>query len=402
MAEDLYPGTLGCRIKEKLMVKSNIKNQDTLTRFVCTFVFVLFSFFYLYYYQADLMTVIQHVLSKGQTHYNHFIGAVLIVLVLLLIQVGVVNLFRKMRVTWALTFVPSALCLLALTDVHTSFNDGNLEYGWWMYCLPVLMCVYYTLVLVSFKTGFSKVMCQLVKSPMRNLWVNLLAITICMVMVCAFGNSDKIYHARIHAEQCILKNNFDEALETLRLCDNADENTTMLTMYALSKKKMLPESLFCYRLKGNSKAMMPYGDELRFEIIPDSSFFSYLGTWYVQKMPAMKYLDYQLRHRRMTKVTADYLLCGYLLDKKLDAFANAIGRYYVVNDSVSLPKHYREALILYTHLHSAPKIVYNNDVMNADFQDYQKLGKSTSDDRVRKNLLRETYGNTYWYYYQYL
>ena len=32
-------------------------SQDTLTHVLCTFVFALFSFFYLYYYQADLMTI---------------------------------------------------------------------------------------------------------------------------------------------------------------------------------------------------------------------------------------------------------------------------------------------------------------------------------------------------------
>ena len=39
-------------------------SQDTLTHVLCTFVFALFSFFYLYYYQADLMTIMQHVLSE--------------------------------------------------------------------------------------------------------------------------------------------------------------------------------------------------------------------------------------------------------------------------------------------------------------------------------------------------
>ena len=55
-----------------------MKNQGVLTRVMCTFVFTLFCFYYLYCYQADLLTVTQHILSKGQTHYNHFVGAVLI------------------------------------------------------------------------------------------------------------------------------------------------------------------------------------------------------------------------------------------------------------------------------------------------------------------------------------
>lgn len=102
----------------------------------------------------------------------------------------------------------------------------------------------------------------------------------------------------------------------------------------------------------------------------------------------------------MNKVTADYMLCGYLLDKKLDLFVREITKHYAVNDSVSLPKHYEEALLLYTHLHSTPYIIYKNDVMNADFQDFQKL-ENTILSAQCKTALRDTYGNTYWYYYQY-
>ena len=89
------------------------------------------------------------------------------------------------------------------------------------------------------------------------------------------------------------------------------------------------------------------------------------------------------------------------MDKKLDAFAHNITKYYEVNDSVKLPKHYKEALILYTHLHSNPCIVYHDNVLDADFEDMQKLEKSIADARERQTALRDTYGNTYWYYYMY-
>ena len=39
--------------------------------------------------------------------------------------------------------------------------------------------------------------------------------------------------------------------------------------------------------------------------------------------------------------------------------------------------------------------------MDADFQDYQKMEREILDNTERKNKLCETYGNTYWYYYQY-
>ena len=41
-------------------------------------------------------------------------------------------------------------------------------------------------------------------------------------------------------------------------------------------------------------------------------------------------------------------------------------------------------------------------ITEADFADYQQLEHSEPNNKVlRQNLLRDTYGNTYWYYYEY-
>ena len=44
---------------------------------------------------------------------------------------------------------------------------------------------------------------------------------------------------------------------------------------------------------------------------------------------------------------------------------------------------------------------YHDNVLDADFEDMQKLEKSIADARERQTALRDTYGNTYWYYYMY-
>lgn len=381
--------------------ESLLKRQNTITRVVCTFVFTLFTFFYLFYFQADLLTVMQHVFSKGQTHYEHFVGAVLITVVLLLIQIGVVNLVRRTAIMWALTFVPSALCLTVLTDARPQTTDGLIGFGPWVYVAPGLLVLYVLALLGGHTSGLAKTLAGQTWGNARQLWVNMLVLLAVILMVCLGGNTNRIYHARIHAEQCLAENDADGALDVVKHIGSSDENLTMLTAYALSCKNALAENLFEYRLKGGARALMPDGRAVKFEILPDSSFYARLGGWYVQRMPTMKYLDYQRRHNRINSRAADYLLCGYLMDGNLDAFAANISRYYTVNDSVPLPKHYREALTLYTHLHSAPRIIYKNNVMDADFQDYQKLENSIANKTERKNALRDTYGNTYWFYYQY-
>lgn len=44
----------------------NIKSNDILVNITCTIVFVVFTFVYLYCYQADLLTAMQHVFSKDR------------------------------------------------------------------------------------------------------------------------------------------------------------------------------------------------------------------------------------------------------------------------------------------------------------------------------------------------
>lgn len=68
---------------------SKKKNSTTTMRVVCAIAFLLFTFFYLYDYQADLLTMAQHVLSGGKTVYNRNLGAILITIVLSLVSFGV-------------------------------------------------------------------------------------------------------------------------------------------------------------------------------------------------------------------------------------------------------------------------------------------------------------------------
>lgn len=375
-----------------------MKGTDRLTTFICTSLFAVFAFVYLYFYQADLLTVMQHVFSKGQTHYDQMIGAIVITAILVLLQMGVANVCRKMRMASGFTLVPSALALAMLTGVHF-MGGGTFSLGSWGWALPVLLLVYALLVWGSFKTKFSEFMAERIVSPCRNLWINLAIVFLLMAMVCLSSNGDKAYHVRIHTEQCLLKGDYDAAMETIRRCDKPDSCLTMLTAYTLSRKGVLADRLFEFPLTGHSAALLPNGGSTRFEMLQDSTVYLYLGGWFVQKLSARRYFSFLQRHGMLNKAAVDYMLCSFLLDKDLDAFVDNVGKYYTINDS--LPKHYKEALMLYTHLHSTPRLVYANDVMNADYQDYQKMESSFGDARERKNELRGTYGNTYWFYYQY-
>ena len=88
------------------------KNSSTITIHVmCAIVFSLFSFCWLYFFQADVLMMAQHVLSKGVTHYNPLIGACVITLLLYLLQKVLYRFLKLKKRSHALTYLPSMLIL---------------------------------------------------------------------------------------------------------------------------------------------------------------------------------------------------------------------------------------------------------------------------------------------------
>ena len=95
MAKTLHPSSFCSRIEEKLNMSSyKVKNSTIIMRVMCAILFLVFTFSYLFYYQADILAVGQHVLSKGQTRYDRTIGALLITTVLYMVQLVVLAITK--------------------------------------------------------------------------------------------------------------------------------------------------------------------------------------------------------------------------------------------------------------------------------------------------------------------
>lgn len=372
-----------------------MNKRNFLTYTICNIVFVSFCFCYLYYYQADLLSLMQYTYSDGQTHYNHLWGAVLTALLLLSVNLLAIRRNKEFHTFSAWTFFPSAILLTFITGGRQT-EDLNLSFGFIACMSLIAVCLYviFSKCIRNFiRTNSEKINNN---SLIKNLWINLLIITVQFMYVCAFSNSDRLFHARLHVLQSLCEKDYDEALSTIVKLETSDRQLTTLIVYTLSKKNVLAEKLFEYPLRGGSVSLLP-----------DSTLTSKFGFDEIYHHLNLKIPGNQIhnsiefiRHGKgINKQAADYILCGYLMDKNLDAFVENITKYYDINDL--LPKHYREALTLYVHSHTAPKVIFKNSIMDADFQDYQNMEHDITDTEERKNKLRDTYGNTYWYYYQY-
>lgn len=378
---------------------SPAKNDSTaILRIACAVVFVAFSFLWLYYFQADVMAVSQHALSHGQTHYNRTVGAVLITLVLQLLQLGVYSVTRLQKLFHALTYLPSMLALAMLTSAGPDVGSGSTT-SYWVWLAPLV------LILWGLGVWAARAVQRYESSAVaglfsRRMWVNMFALALMMIGVTLLANTDAVFHYRTHAETALMEGDYEEALRVGSRSVETDSSLTMLRLYALSRQGQLGEYLFHYALVPSSRAMLPTaGGDVRLLRYPVDSLYRHLGAIPRRPMQPMEYLNTILHSGQAKPAAADYLLCGYLIDRDLDAFASALQRFYTVNDS--LPRHYREALVLYTHRRAHPLVVYHDPVLDVDYDDLQRLEEQYPLPTERRSMVRESYANSYWYYYEY-
>lgn len=376
---------------------SDSKNGTLTTRVLCAILFLLFTFLYLYDYQADVLAAAQHVLSHGATHYNRTVGAVLITLVLWLLQIGIYALTRLTRKCHALTYLPSLLLLGIITDVPSSIRTGCYS-GYWLLLFPLLMVAYAFVVWVAHQLEPMELPQTSTGLFSKMTFVNILQMVIMLLIVCGIGNSDKVFHYRMHAESCMLNGRFADVGIIGADDEKTDSSLTFLRIWALSREGKLGDDIFEYPLVGGSDAMLPNGASVKLLMVPERWLYKDLGVVFTEKMRPKTYLEKLNRSRYATNLAHDWLLTAYLLDRDIDSFATTLPRFYKLDSK--LPKAYEEALVLYNHVRNRPRVVYKSTVMDADYADFQRLDRDTSKNpQERYSALRDAYGKTYWFYY---
>ena len=375
------------------------KNGSTITiRVMCAIVFVLFAWGWLYFFQADALAMTQHVLSDGLTHYNRLVGALIITAVLIILQ-SIVNGVTKLNKRFhALTYVPSMLVLALLTDISQSLDSGVLfSHSFWLVILFAVVCV----GLIFFVRQYQDVEkdTQFVLFS-RSMWMNMLMMSVMIIFVAWIGNTNAVFQYRMKVEGHLVRGEYPQAMKVGKKSLESDSNLLMLRMYALARCGELGEHLFEYPITGHNSQVLPTNGKTKMLLYPTDSLYKFFGARPAELMEPQRYLAMlQRRDSVNNKAIADYILCGYLIDKKLDCFAKEISQYYKID--AHLPKHYREALTLYTHSRSNPLVVCRIPVVEEDYANYQELKKQYHDPMEQKTRVSEEYRGTYWYFFEY-
>ena len=375
------------------------KDSSTITiRVMCAIVFVLFAWGWLYNFQADALAMTQHVLSGGLTHYNRIVGAVIITVVLMILQLIIHRAVKLHKRFHALTYGPSMLMLAMLTGISQTIDQGE-SFNYSLGVVIILAVIW--VVLIFFARMYDNIEKELMFSLLsRSMWVNLLIMVVMIASVAWIGNTNIVFQYRMKVEGNLMRGNYQEALKVGKKSLESDADLLMLRMYALARCGEMGEHLFEYPITGNSSDILPTNGKTKMLLCPTDSLYRFMGARPAETMEPQRYLAMlQRRDSVNNKAIADYLLCGYLIDKKLDSFAQTVGDYYTLG--AHLPKHYREALTLYMHSRSNPLVNFKVPVMEEDYANYQELKQQYQDPMERKTRVSEEYRGTYWYFFEF-
>ena len=363
----------------------------------CGLLFSAFSFIYLYLFQGDVLGALHYSLSQGKTHYSPLAGAIIMTLVLLIFRWGINGLLGLKGSVRSLSYFPSCLLLGVLTDVNRSLYHGGNFADKWLWLLPLLLIMYVGVVFVLRRIfrhwlDHESSIIGLINS-------NLAILLILCLMTACIGNSDINFHHELAIENAIREKDYKAARKVGYESLDPSRTLTVLRAYALSREGTMGEHLFEYPQYYGSDGLLFSSSSQGTLRLDADSLYNYLGAKPYTAESTTDFLARICRDEVGKHTALDYYLSALLLDKKLDKFASVVEDSFFEQDT--LPRYYREAIMLYKQSHPAYARVLNDTLMIQRLQEFDKLQKEYTSPVEQKNRMRREFGDTYWWYYRY-
>lgn len=371
------------------MINKLFRNSIVRNNILYTISFCLFIFTYIYALQIDLITLQFQFICKDFITCNDFVISLLCTLLCLFISFITFLFFRKKKEYYYLSYAPSLFFL----GILTSYGEPFIK----TFLLSFLFIALYTLIILQ-KNRKIRILFIDRYTFNKAIWKDEMVALMFCLGTCLLGNTKEMTHYRIKMERLILKGEYSKVYLVSNKLVHLDSSTTLLRAYSLNKQGKLGELFFSSSISMGSQF---FNAEPLFSYSKNEN----IGALHLkrinksEKEEIYERLETLVKGKKERKFWEDYLLIACLSDKNLELFVKLLPQYYTIN--TTLPKHYREALLWYTHTHTHPTIVYSDNILEADYQDYIKLEKGIFNLNERKNKLKDTYGNTYWFYFQY-
>lgn len=380
----------------------HIKGEMVLVEIICTILFCVFTFCFLYFFQADVLGYAQQVLSEGATTYSPFVGMLLILVLCLLLKLIVEKLHPVYHImTPASSWFPSALLVAVLTDCHVN-SATDLTYGSIWIWGAVLLFTYIFVVWLTSKVFPFQLDITGKGVEWKALGANLAGMCVVLSTAAMLSNTNLNEHVILRMERLAQQQRYEDIEKLDKKVQLNDSNLVRYRAFALEKRDLLGEKFFETTHDGNGHQLFS-----TYQLtLPTDSLYRQLRVRPAKGSNGYHALEWLRGQKKMAKFAKDYLLTAYLMDCRLDDFVNLLAEQTdttVVADTLAAqpvyPKHFREALTIYNHQTQHPLIVFTDPSMEEDYKDFLKTIKDCPDPKALKGLLSRNYRNTYWYYY---
>ena len=389
---------------------------------VCGVLFACFSFCYLYFYQSGYLAQFQYHFSHGETTYQPLVGAVLITLFLLLVGFLCQRALRWPLRQRAVAWFPPAFLLAAVTSARLPELPG---YGTGTPALPLLrVLLAFCLVLL---------LCLLPpdatgeRAPLSAyLSSNLFILCMLFLMTGLLGYSSVPGHRELRVGQLLHEGKYAQAVDCYTDTAGLTPRFFALRAAALAHEGKLGECLFAYPVPAGVHTLMPAQSDSLF--VYDALPALYSGMRAVPRRTGhfreRDFLRKALLADSLPRPLAlEYLLCSHLLHGDLRAFAQLLPLRHDTLPA-TLPRHYREALVLCRHfvtgagqagarhshqagaawLHGSPEAAQafswpQDKEMETRYRRYRQLRMEASHGDLEAADSLSAYDGTYWQYY---
>lgn len=377
------------------------KEEKRLQRVValfCATLFALFSFLFVAVYQSPLLEVLYDYVATGKLDYNGYLVAAVISPLLTLLALWLNRIAKFQREWTAMAYLPSVLLLAFITDIDRSLYVGGWSSTSWIVIFSVAMFVYAALAFVLQRVLFEKIK-NLAMSTNRMIWRNLILFVIMFCLAGTLSNGEENFKREALVASRYKGGDAEGALAVGYKSLDASRELTAMRAYILAKENSLGERLFEYPQLYGAEGLLPFAHQTS-PLSPDTV-AKLLGDTIKENENTLDYLR-RLAHADTLAVAArDYYLSALLLEKEVIEFEVELTRMCGSYRADSLPKHYREALLLLKEFSSEYRLNLEDSVLNSKFRSLREVESKYDDALMRNNYVRKAFGRTYWWYFLY-
>ena len=372
------------------------QKYDIPIRILCALLFAAFAFLYIYLFQGEQLALIQDHLSQGQTTNNTLITSLLVTLLLMVLQHLLNRLFKLHGRYEVFSYLPSCVVLAQITKVNEAFS-----YSWtqWGISLLVAFVLYLLIAWVDKNT------IQLRNTKFLQLLVpNLGFMAVMFVFTGWYGNNAPASSMELAAWKHTHSGAYEKVLAVGRKSDDYNIRLTALRNLAMAKTGQLGDKLFAYPQPYGSEGLLMSRYNVQTPAYGSKAYYQALGATPYGGEQAASFYD-RLMQKSDSAHYRNLYVAALLLDKNLGDFASFTVAQALASDTLGVaPSHYQEAWIIYNEKHPFTPITFVADsAVKQRYQAYLALHDMHADDAiVLRTLCRRQFGDTYWYYYDFV